>query len=304
MDEFTQYQNELDQAQQRYQAGINAGYSDDDADQMYLEPVRQKWNVLKSVPDSMKQIASRQLDDAHIAFLQGIQAGYKPQDAAKLYLTPKLEKWQGAASFAKESDPLVADKVGALGEVQDGANPQSVIQSHPLKIFADPKFEARFETAAHEAEGRRLKAAQKLAESQTASETPPTADELTKQLFSLAGGSKRFDPNAPIQQYFGQRMGEIEQQLTNGPAATQPNVVREPPLFSSAGYNPQPPKELTDEELVAQQHPNWTPDQVRLGAQGKLKGAITMPDVGEVRKGYRFKGGNPAMKENWEPVEQ
>jgi len=304
MDESAQYQAEWDQAQQRYQAGVNAGYSDADAEQMYIAPVREKWNVLKSVPDSMKQIASRQLDDAHISFLQGIQAGYKPEDSAKLYLIPKLEKWQGASAFAKENDPLVADKIGALGEVQDGANPQSVIQSHPAKIFADPKFEARFETAAHEAERERLKAAKKINDDQTAAETQPTPEELTKQLFSLAAGKKRFDQDAPIQQYFGQRMGEIEQQLTNAPSETAPRVERVPPLGQSGRYVPQPPPELTDADLVQQQHPNWTPDQVRLGVQGKLKGAITMPEVGEVRKGYRFKGGNPAQKTSWESVEQ
>jgi len=27
------------------------------------------------------------------------------------------------------------------------------------------------------------------------------------------------------------------------------------------------------------------------------------PTIGEVRKGYRFKGGNPAMRENWEKVQ-
>jgi hypothetical protein len=28
-----------------------------------------------------------------------------------------------------------------------------------------------------------------------------------------------------------------------------------------------------------------------------------LPEPGEIRKGYRFKGGNPAKKENWEKVQ-
>ncbi len=47
-DEASQYQAEWQAAQQRYIAGVNAGYSDADASQMYLDPVKQKWDILKS----------------------------------------------------------------------------------------------------------------------------------------------------------------------------------------------------------------------------------------------------------------
>lgn len=299
MDEPSQYLAEWDKAQQRYQAGINAGYSDADAQQMYLAPVQAKWSVMEKIPDSMKPQAANELDAAHLSFLNGIQAGYKPQQSADLYLLPKLDKWRGVSQFAHESDPLLREKDAALRELQDGIYSQEVINNHPQKIFADPRFEARFETYAHEAERERMNAAKNADIAKSKAAAKDTPDAAWEKLFKFNTGATKYkaeNPDSAALPAMADERGQLENATTNGPS-----IVHDP-----SRWNPQPPADTgpTNEDLVQQQHPDWTPAQVKLGVSGRLGGAITTPDIGEVRKGYRFKGGNPADKSNWEPVSQ
>lgn len=297
MDDAQKYLSEWNQAQERYRAGVNGGYTDRDAEDMYLAPVRAKWDILKSVPTSMRDKASTELDDAHLAFLKGIQSGYKTEDAAKLYLTPELEKWAGASAFKHdEGDPLIEHKIGALQEVQDGAPVQSVILNHPQQIFGDSKFQTRFMDTAHRAETERLKevkSAATAAEKEAAKmENDFSPEALAKKFFSLKGKSDKLPDDSPLKSYFNDRVGELENSLTNAPTATMPE------MFAARPFTIQPPAE----QEIAAQHPGWTPDQVKLGASGRISGAITVPEVGEVRKGYKYLGGQPADRNNWQKV--
>lgn len=304
MSDKSEYLNEWQQAQDRYRAGVNGGYSDADADALYLAPVRDKWSVLKSVPESLRTQASTELNDAHLSFLKGVQSGYKPQEAADLYLKPQLEKWQGASSFpdpklpktTKEvrdwyaQNPAMQDEESeAQAQIEDGVPVSEAIAGHPMLLRA-PGFSStwrpRFNSAVRSDAAKVEKAAQ--------ADTP---EGVQSKMFSLASKRKLFLPDAPIQKFFDKEMGGMENQLTNAPT-----IVREPNT-ARGGFSVQSMPQLTDSDLVAEQHPDWTPEQVKLGAAGKLKGAVTLPDVGEVRKGYKFKGGNPALKSNWEPVQ-
>jgi len=307
MDEATQYLNEWQQAQDRYRAGVNAGYSDADAQQLYLAPVQAKWDVLKSVPPALKTKAATDLDTAHINFLKGVQAGYQPGQAADLYLKPALAEWQGAANLPQRQLPktleqrtewyaqnpaMQQEESEAQQQIAEGVPIKDAIEGHPMLLKA-PGFSQVWRPM-YESAVRRGETAQ----AKTEQENSPEG--LARQMFQIAAGRKNFAADSPAQAFFTQRLGELENQATNGPAATAPNVVPVP----SQRYAPKPPDEgPTPEELVQEQHPDWTPAQVKLGVSGRLGGAITLPEVGEVRKGYRYNGGNPALKSNWEKVE-
>lgn len=311
MDEATQYLNEWQQAQDRYRAGVNAGYSDEDAQQMYLAPVQAKWDILKAVPPALKAKAATDLDTAHISFLKGIQAGYQPGQAADLYLKPVLQEWQGAASLPQRQLPktteqkaewyaqnpaMQQEEMEAQDQISSGMPVRQALEGHPMLLKA-PGF-AQLYRPMYESAVRRDESAQ----SRAAQEDTPQA--LARQMFQIAAGRKNFAQDSPAQNFFNTRLGQLENQATNGPAATPP-----PSIMPDNGgrYIPvAPPVETgpTPEELVQAQHPDWTPDQVKLGVSGRLGGAITLPEVGEIRKGYRYTGGNPALKSNWEKVEK
>lgn len=310
MDETQQYLNEWQQAQDRYRAGVNAGYSDQDAQQMYLAPVQAKWDILKAVPPALKAKAATDLDTAHISFLKGIQAGYQPGQAADLYLKPVLQEWQGAASLPQRQLPktveqkaewyaqnpaMQQEEMDAQDQISSGMPVRQALEGHPMLLKA-PGF-AQIYRPMYESAVRRDESAQAREAQQD------TPESLARQMFSIGAGRKNFDKDAPIQQFFNERLGQLENRATNGPAATSPTIVHD----NEGRWTPKPPPEdtgPTPEELVQQQHPDWTPEQVKLGVSGRLGGAITLPEVGEIRKGYRYTGGNPALKANWEKVQQ
>lgn len=55
-------------------------------------------------------------------------------------------------------------------------------------------------------------------------------------------------------------------------------------------------------DRTPQVRPQLRGGQAQPASQGKKPAAPKLPDVGEVRKGYRFKGGDPANKGSWEYV--
>lgn len=279
MAQIDQYQAEWQQAQDRYRAGVNAGYDATDADQMYLAPVREKWNILNTLPISARAKASEELDKAHIDFLQGIQSGYKPQDAANLYLIPKLEEWKGAANVPTEklpktkaeveqwynSNPAMQDEASeAQQQISDGVPVRSAIEGHPMLLKA-PSFSQTwrpmYESAVQRDETSKAKVAQ-----------DNTADGLTLKMFRLAQGRKNFLPEAPIQQFFNQRLGQLESQATNSPTMTPADL---PALVdNSSRYAPQMPDDLGTGPVPAGAQPKYltkfkTSQDVAAAYQGK-----------------------------------
>lgn len=184
-DEASQFMAEWNQAQQRYRAGVAAGYSPNDAENLYLTPVENKWDILKKVPAPLRPQASTELDAAQVLFLKGVNAGYKPADSEKLYLNPAEQKWVASSSVRTPpvADPLLAHKEGALQELAAGYDPMQVMQGHPQQMFSDPKYVARFETAAAAATREKQRVQQEAAT--MASKVPLEAAKTLNELANI-----------------------------------------------------------------------------------------------------------------------
>lgn len=271
-DQSAQFLAEWNQAQQRYQAGVAAGYTPDDASKLYLEPVENKYDILKKVPTSLQPQAAAELTAAQTSYVKGVQAGYTPGDAEKLYLNPAEQKWVASASVKTPpaADPLLAHKLGAVQEVLGGIDPQKVIQAHPQQMFTDPKFVARFESAAEQSQKTKQQTDAKSAAATTAAALKNSPINLLKDLNTLANiaASKNFPTNNQNDfQALKDQFGAVENKLTNSPSE----------FGQSSRYTAQPPQSETSpisEDTIAKQHPDWTPDQIKLAASGSLKGAM------------------------------
>ena len=209
------FQSDWDTAQQRYRAGVNAGYSEEDADQLYLAPVRNKWDILKDVPPAMQSKAAQELNDAQVSFIKNVYAGYKPEDANNLVLAPVEQKWQAAADIHEPArpDPLIADKVGALQEAGAGYDPIQVLNDHPRAIFSDPEYVKQFEAAALRGQKEKVAATTKAGEV-AAKQNDPV--QLFKEISTLGklGDSSMTNAPAAVQDSLKQAIGKLESQVT------------------------------------------------------------------------------------------
>src|ERR1035437_7315112 len=51
----TEFDADWQKAQERYQAGVNGGYSEADAGQLYLAPSRAKWKNIQASPETFQK---------------------------------------------------------------------------------------------------------------------------------------------------------------------------------------------------------------------------------------------------------
>jgi hypothetical protein len=51
----TQFDADWQKAQERYQAGVSGGYTEADADQLYLAPIRAKWKIIQASPETFQR---------------------------------------------------------------------------------------------------------------------------------------------------------------------------------------------------------------------------------------------------------
>lgn len=271
MDEVSQYMADWQTAQDHYRAGVNAGYSEQDAAQMYLDPVKDKWNILKTVPPALQPKASQELDAAHQSFLNGMQAGYKQDDSENIYLKPEQMKWSAVADLGKnQGDPYVADKISALTDVSSGQDPLVVAKNYNPKIFSDPKFEARYQEYAHtyqqgqqkqaEVGFQQQKLAQQKQDAAAAKVTSPDALQTQDEKLASAIAKAKASGDDGMESFYTGQKSQVDSALTN-----------QPPVFNNGKFTFQPPPSQSD--IIAQQHPGWTAAQVGLAQQGKLGGA-------------------------------
>jgi hypothetical protein len=115
------FQEDWDRAQQRFTAGVKAGYTEQDASQMYLDPVKQRWtlaaaNLAKERSDltgdpigqENRGAITKLLDEGQHAeelFHAGIKAGYTPEDSAAMHLSPFQQKWTAHAALPTPAKP-------------------------------------------------------------------------------------------------------------------------------------------------------------------------------------------------------
>ena len=273
MDPAQAYSQEWDMANNRFRAAINSGFSEQDADQMYLAPTRNKFEVLKAVPDPMKAQAAKELDDAHISFLKGIQSGYHAADAGNMFMAPVLQKWASSGQV-EVADPAENYKQGALDMVAQGLNPQDVINANEKNIFSDPKFVAKFRQVATQAQHLKQQheftASERKAKETAAEERRNAPEALIRKMKWLADASK--DPN-----------------MASAPPEVLDAIKAEAKkLAAKLSANTGPVQFQPTMEDTAAEHPSWTPAQVEMAKQGRMRGAQPTLKIFTDDSGKRF----------------
>jgi hypothetical protein len=229
-DESHRYAAEWDAAQQRYRAGINAGYSEDDASALYLDPVKNKYQVLKDVPDQMKPAAAKELDEANVSYVQGVNSGYKPEDAQKIFLKPAQEKWVAAADtipkmkqateaatklFFEKSPAMKKEEQDALDQLESGQPVAQVKFGHPMLLTA-PGYGPRWSASFNQVGKTQGSDAREIAKEAAAKEKVSSPDTMLTQ------ASKLFKLEVPpdLQAVKNSRLAQLSSSLTNAPSMT------------------------------------------------------------------------------------
>jgi hypothetical protein len=95
-----QFDSDWSDAQELYRKGVDSGYSENDAYQLYLQPIRDKYKILESSPELMQNPARlekfhNEYDGSLDSFYNSISKGegYKLEDAFGRYVRPVQEKW-------------------------------------------------------------------------------------------------------------------------------------------------------------------------------------------------------------------
>lgn len=126
--------------------------------------------------------------------------------------------------------------------------------------------------------------------------------EFQKQIPPVDDGTGRLvESKAPISisPEFDQRLSELTSQGAMSPEGLlQLRSLLQPTLRPNVTPEVRTPGRFWGETVTPAQTNSWS---IVPGAQPKTQKG---PAVGEVVKGYRFKGGNPADKNNWEKVAQ
>lgn len=269
---------EWDSAQQRYRAAVNSGFTEADAAQLYLDPVKNKWDILKNVPETMKRAAALDLDQAQQAFVKGTQAGYKAGDAENIYLKPAEQKWQAAASIPDESPEMKAenqkDAAGFLTTVRNGYDPTQVMQDVPEKLWKIPGFQKQWVAAASAGQKLRQEEAATEAKAKTAADAKEKiADDPEKYLEDTFKMATKFKMNVPPQ--IADAATKMLASRTNFPTmgSQQPVSFQPSPDAAPATASLKPKDKVTLAQKISADHPDWTKEQVIMAVQGKLRGA-------------------------------
>ena len=274
---------EWDSAQQRYRAAVNSGYSESDAAQLYLNPVKDKWDTLKDVPESMKRQAALEMDKAQQAFVDGAQSGYKANDSENIYLKPTMEKWQAAAKLPDassnaeynlerqfEANPAMRrEESDTLDQISKGSDIRDAIEAHPTLLVTPgykTRWNARYNSALRQDESTAAAAAK---EKQVADAKEAAAEDPEKVVFGTMDKAKKFSLTVPPQ--IQQAAQQLINKTTNSPAITAqlPTTVTAPikqPIAMS------PKDKVAMAQKISADHPDWTKQQVLMAVQ-KMSGA-------------------------------
>ena len=268
-----QFQKEWSQAQDDYAGAIKSGYTADDANRLYLEPVQQKWQIATSSPGIIadkKRFAqfNDDFNNAHDQYIQDYQSYSRDggQWAATQpgSIVPTLQKWSAESKIPVpvQSDPLLAEKEGAIQEAREGFNPQDILRGHPQVIFSDPSFLGRFNTATSEG----YKTRQKETVAQAKKSAPPDLLKLGNRRAGFqrleeqgSGTPGMVNPNLPpaLKSLYDAQIGALNEQLTNGaPAETiapTMDIANPPVRFQpSIGSQAQGGSKVADENIIRQ----------------------------------------------------
>jgi hypothetical protein len=277
-----QFNADWDTAQQRYRAAVNSGYSEADAAQLYLNPVKDKWDILKDVPETMKRQAAAEMDQAQQAFVVGAQSGYKANDSENIYLKPTLAKWQAASKLPDSSSDseeglarqflanpaMQKEQSDAYSAIANRENKQSVVEAHPT-LLVTPGYKTNWR-AIYNMGLRENDAASK--EKQIADAKEAAAEDPEKVIFGTMDKAKKFSLTVPPQ--IQQAAQQLIDKTTNSPAiGAQPPVSFRPTAPAAQPATAMSPKDkVAMAQKISADHPDWTKQQVLMAVQ-KMSGA-------------------------------
>jgi hypothetical protein len=293
------FESDWQKAQDQYDAGVKAGYSTTDADNLYLQPVRSKWKIISESPQLLQD--SDQLKKFHTQYDSAVENFHKnlnsySRDGGQWAseqpgsLLPVLQKWSIQAALPVERKSEYADnsdQLGALKELQNGFDPMAVLQNHNSSRWS-PEFMNKFQSEALRAgnitqrQDERSQAA--AARTATATAKANSPEGIAKQRFILQSQmnqAKEAGADGMVD-FYGKQLAALDSAATNSPSITGDSSYTFTPQDSTADPNvtaSPTPANVTPKDKVAlanqmaQAHPDWTKEQIILAIEGKLRGA-------------------------------
>jgi hypothetical protein len=255
--------------------------------QTKLDEANRDWQVRQGVPidqetqAKISSIAAKMSEDQlaqYTAKLQGDALSTDPKIRSRaLYLMQGLQSFQlEKAKQAAETSRAIAT-VRAQGEEQRKLEDQEAAHGKYLKSWNTP-IDIKIRNAADPIQR------------ETLIQGAISDSKLAGDQESVAKYTQMFNDNLPLANQARQvkgiaALGKLDMAGTTGMPGVQ--VPQGQPLPVPGVPQPQPaPQAVPSSQLIPGTQP--TPNGV--------------PRPGEVRKGYRFKGGNPGDKNNWEKV--
>jgi hypothetical protein len=252
------FQSEWEQANNDYASAIKAGFTPEDSQRLYLEPVTQKWSIVASSP-GLQQDKKRfntfntEFNDAqdnyHKNFFSFSRDGGEWAANQPGSIAPTLRKWavESRLPIERQADPMLREKEGALQEAREGFDPQDIINGHPASIFADPAFLGRFNTAT--GEGYKSRQTEKRRETKAAAPADILKLGERRKSFQdlLTHGSATpgtINTNLPpaLQSLYGSQISNLDEQLTNPPPVAPTIDLSNPPVRFQPSAGAQSPE--------------------------------------------------------------
>lgn len=255
----SRFESDWSKAQKQYQAGVNAGFDESDADAIYLQPVRSKWKIIQASPQLVKD--KDQLDNFHNEY-----------DRA----TENFQK--NLNSYSRDNGQWAANREGSLNPLFDKWTLESA-----LPASATPKNNANFGNFKAELAARNKSdyfgiksdaSALKLAEAEAKKNSP---EALMNERIALQ--SKLDNDKLPpdILATLGAKAASLDAQRTNSVPEVQP--------YQNDRWSYMP--EAVDSEVVKSaqnQLPDFTGKPV-----GESKYKTKYQDVNEVKSAFKSK---------------
>jgi hypothetical protein len=237
-----QFDSDWSDAENLYRKGVDSGYSENDADQLYLQPIRDKYKIVESSPELMQnpdrlEKFHTEYDNSLDSFYKSINTGegYTLSDAFGRYVKPVQEKWVTGARLPAQKIPRTATELSnyfanapdiqdedaeAQAQIEQGQKPQDVLEAHPMLLKVQPwraKWLPIFKSA--EIKGMASTAKQNA---------PPDILKLGKERKEYQGLINENNPES-LNDLYRTKISGLEQASTNAPSIVQSGIRFQPP---------------------------------------------------------------------------
>lgn len=301
-------QSDVDAAVAEATQQVEAGKAKE-ADQLYLLPLREKWKIIQSNPagfqtqSKIDQISS-DFDTATESAVKGLDKDEPIELTVSKRFQPLAQRW--AVEAAKPALPF--EQQETLKEIEreiNGIKSKNLTYQSMLIKEKDPENIAGINSSLN-INRARMEDLQKQKESILSPVSESSTKSTSPAMPSQQSGFTALRQPDNVVGYTGDisdYVAPTEAQPT-APAAPE----RKPLIFISgrpdlSRYGNQPiSREEADAAWAARFNRPQRPTPVDREEVESPANRSNVPSVGDIKKGYRFKGGDPSKKENWEKV--